>query len=84
MGEPTTIESADESTTTGEMTEVVNAAVNQLPPRCREVFLMSRDGGLTYTEIAKEMGISIKTVETQMGRALKTLRTLLAGYRDGP
>ncbi len=84
LGEPYTIESADEATTAGELTEVVNAAVSKLPPRCREVFLMSRDGGLTYTEIAREMGISIKTVETQMGRALKTLRTLLAGYRDLP
>lgn len=81
MGEPYTTEHADDATTAGELTEAVNAAINRLPPRCREVFLMSRDGGLTYVEIARELGISIKTVETQMGRALKTLRLLLAGYR---
>ena len=43
--------------------------------------MMSRDGGLTYAEIARALEISIKTVETQMGRALKSLRLALAMYR---
>jgi RNA polymerase sigma-19 factor, ECF subfamily len=55
-------------------------AVDQLPERCRLIFTMSREQGLSYAEIAKILGISIKTVETQMGRALKALRSRLAGY----
>lgn len=80
-GEPMS-ESTDDSASAGELTEAVQAAINRLPARCREVFLMSRDGGLTYGEIARELGISIKTVETQMGRALKALRLYLAAYRQ--
>lgn len=71
----------DEAVTESDITAAVRAAVDRLPPRCREVFMLSRDGGLTYGEIAKSLGISIKTVETQMGRALKALRESLKAYR---
>ena len=80
-GEPATAEHTDDSATAGELTEAVNGAIDRLPARCREIFLMSRDGGLTYGEIATELGLSIKTVETQMGRALKSLRLSLARFR---
>ena len=55
----------------------VSEAVDILPERCRTVFLLSRERGLTYAEISAELGISKKTVETQMGRALKVLRKCL-------
>jgi RNA polymerase sigma-70 factor, ECF subfamily len=71
----------DETVEESELAAAVRAAVDRLPPRCREVFMLSRDGGLTYAEIAKTLGISIKTVETQMGRALKALRESLKAYR---
>lgn len=80
-GEPMTQEATDDGAAAGELGEAVNRAIDRLPPRCREVFLLSRDTGLTYGEIATELGISIKTVETQMGRALRTLRILLAPFR---
>jgi RNA polymerase sigma-70 factor (ECF subfamily) len=73
----------DEPVTESELATAVRVAVDRLPPRCREVFMLSRDGGLTYGEIAKSLGISIKTVETQMGRALKALRESLKTYRPG-
>jgi RNA polymerase sigma-70 factor (ECF subfamily) len=53
-------------------------ALDQLPPRCREVFLASRFEGKKYAEIAAEMDISVKTVEAQMGKALAQLRTHLS------
>lgn len=49
-------------------------AIEQLPDRCREVFLMSKRDGMTYREIAEELGLSEKTVEHQISKALKTLR----------
>ena len=53
------------------------AAVDRLPEKCAEVFRLSREDGLTYPEIAKHLGISVKTVENQMGIAFKKLREIL-------
>ena len=50
---------------------------SKLPPKTREVFLLSRKSKLTYREIAEELNLSIKTVENQMGRALRMMRKLL-------
>ena len=55
-------------------------AVDTLPPRCRLVFTMRREQGLSYAEIAQVLDISVKTVENQMTRAAKLLRARLAGY----
>ena len=56
----------------------INRALDDLPDKCREIFLMNRFDGLKYREIAEKLDISIKTVETQMSRALKTLREKLS------
>ncbi|NUQ13193.1 MAG: RNA polymerase sigma-70 factor [Gemmatimonadaceae bacterium] len=80
--EPSSSFAADEEASEGEVAAAVQAAIQRLPPRCREIFLMSRDGGLTYAEIARALEISVKTVETQMGRALKSLRTSLQPFRE--
>jgi RNA polymerase sigma-70 factor (ECF subfamily) len=58
----------------------VKRAVAELPPRCREVFELSRVQGLRYSEIATTLGISVKTVEAQMGKALRILRERLAQW----
>ena len=50
---------------------------SKLPPKTREVFLLSRKSGLTYKEIANDLNLSIKTVENQMSRALRIMRELL-------
>lgn len=53
-------------------------AIDDLPRKCREVFLMSKRDGLTNEEIAEEMGISIKTVKNQMTKAYGRLREALS------
>lgn len=63
-----------------EVASAAAEAIDHLPARCREIFLLSRHAELTYGEIARLLGISVKTVETQMGRALKTLRTRLRPF----
>jgi len=57
---------------------------SQLPPKTQQVFLMSRNQGLSYKEIATELNVSIKTIENQMGSALKKLRILLKEHHYLP
>ena len=57
-----------------ELDAAVRRAMDDLPPRCREVFELSRLQGLRYSEIAESLGVSVKAVEAQMGRALRTMR----------
>jgi RNA polymerase sigma-70 factor (ECF subfamily) len=52
-------------------------AIDHLPARCRLIFMLNRQQDMTYGEIARSLGLSVKTVETQMGRALKALRERL-------
>ncbi len=63
-----------------ELEQKIREAIDNLPLKRREVFIMSRYDELSYTEIAAKLGISVKTVENQMGAALKTLREELADY----
>lgn len=58
----------------------IDAAITALPEQMRRIFELSRFEGLKYTEIASQLGISVKTVETQMSRALAKLREKLSGY----
>lgn len=53
-------------------------AIDGLPEKCREIFLMSKRDGLSNEEIAEELGISIKTVKNQMTKAFSRLREDLA------
>lgn len=63
-----------------EFRRAVRRAVDELPGRRRQVFMLSREQGLTYAEIAAVMGISVNTVENQMVRAMKSLRSRLSSF----
>lgn len=54
-------------------------AIDSLPEKCREIFLMSKRDGLTNEEIADELEISVKTVKNQMTKAFQRLREALSG-----
>ncbi len=60
-----------------ESAEQINRVIEELPPRRKMIFKMSRIEGLKYKEIAEKLAISPKTVEVQMGKALKYLREKL-------
>ena len=63
-----------------ELEEKIAEAIALLPPRCQEIFKLSRFEELTYKQIAARLEISVKTVENQMGKALKVLKSALKQY----
>lgn len=50
--------------------DLLYETIEQLPPKCRQVFLLSRVHGMTYPQIAAHCGISVKMVEKHISRAL--------------
>ena len=60
---------------------LVKKALSLLPPKCKEVFLLSRISNLSYREIAEMLNISKKTVEHQVGKALKVMRNFVQENR---
>lgn len=63
-----------------EIASAIEEAIDRLPESRKIIFLLSREDGLTYKEIAEVLNVSVKTVETQMGRSIKTLRQYLVEY----
>lgn len=59
------------------MEKRIQEAIDSLPERCREIFILSRFEGLKYREISERLGVSVNTVENQMSIALKKLRPKL-------
>lgn len=57
--------------------KLVHSEVQNLPIRCKETFLLSKQDGLTNIEIANYMNVSTRTVEAQMNKAFKILREKL-------
>ena len=48
--------------------------LEELPARTKEVFLLNRMDGLTYTQLATRFGVSVGTIEKQVSRALGHIR----------
>lgn len=61
-----------------DMLRRVEAAMQRLPRKTREIFMAHRLEGLTYAEIAERTGLSVKAVEKQMSKALARLDRLAA------
>lgn len=68
----------EETVDTSERDARLWKAIDALPDKCREVFLLSKRDGLSNEEIAERMGISIKTVKNQMTKAFSRLRDALS------
>ncbi len=64
-----------------ELNERINSAIQELPPRCRDIFILCRFEELKYSEIAERLNISVKTVEMQISIALKRIRQRLSDYQ---
>jgi RNA polymerase sigma-70 factor (ECF subfamily) len=57
----------------------LQSALDRLPPRAREAFVMQQVDGLTHREIAARMGINERTVQTHLRDAGRALADILYG-----
>ena len=56
------------------MIKIMKIEIENLPPKCKEVFLLSKKNGLTNEEISTYLEISTKTVEAHITKAFSILR----------
>lgn len=77
---PAATPSVEDELRAAEMAVAIDNAIAQLPPRCRQAFVLRRQHHMSYIEIARVMQIAPKTVEIQIGNALKRLREALADW----
>ena len=70
----TSVFSAEDYLLEKELSEQIANAVNQLPEKCRIVFTMSREQGMSHKQIAAELNISEKTVTNHLTKAIKDLK----------
>jgi RNA polymerase sigma factor (sigma-70 family) len=60
----------------------IYTAIGELPDKCQQAFLLHRNTGLSYADIARELGVSVSSVEKYILQALKHCRLALAKYYD--
>ncbi|MCZ6829008.1 MAG: RNA polymerase sigma factor [Gammaproteobacteria bacterium] len=58
----------------------IYAAIDELPAKCRQAFLLHRNSGMSYNDIARELDVSVSSVEKYILQALKQCRRALARY----
>jgi RNA polymerase sigma-70 factor (ECF subfamily) len=62
---------------------LVNQEIENLPPKCKQTFLLSKKDGLTNIEIAEYLNVSIKSVEAHITKAFSILRKALGEKMQG-
>ncbi len=62
---------------------MLREALATLPPRTREIFMLHREQGMSYTDIADVLGIGIPTIHNQMSRASKVVQAAISRWRNG-
>lgn len=72
---------SDAATAYDFLNELLKESLEQLPPRQKEIFLLSKEGGLTAEEIAEKLKISKRTVENHLFRAKAFLKNILVDER---
>jgi len=79
----TSVETPDKHLERSELGREIAKAVDQLPPRQKQVFILRHYEDMALKEIAKELGLRIGSVKAHLFNATRTLRKLLAPYVDG-
>ncbi len=70
----------EENVLFNEVSEIVNKLIDKFPPKRKEIFILSRNSGLSIREIAQKLQISESTVENHINKALNTLKSKLKTF----
>jgi RNA polymerase sigma-70 factor (ECF subfamily) len=60
-----------------ECSQIIQKAIDQLPPKRRIIYRLNREGGMNYREIAGELNLSTHTVKNQLSSALRSIRSFI-------
>jgi RNA polymerase sigma-70 factor (ECF subfamily) len=60
---------------------LLQAALDELPPRCRQIVVMRKVEGLSQKEVARKMGVAVDTVENQLAKGMRLLTQAMSGRR---
>lgn len=63
-----------------EIEDLLAHAIEHLPEKCRQVFILSRMNGLKHEEIATQLNISVHTVQNHIVTAIRKLKVELKDY----
>ncbi|MDE6181210.1 MAG: sigma-70 family RNA polymerase sigma factor, partial [Phocaeicola sp.] len=75
--------SPEESIMSEELFSLYEDSLNELPERCREIFIKIREEKQSYTTVAEELNISPKTVDAQLQKAVGRLKQKINNYFKG-
>jgi RNA polymerase sigma-70 factor (ECF subfamily) len=65
--------SPEEAILTSELSQKIERAINELPPRCKLVYKLAKENKLKYKEISQLLDINIKTIDNHLAMALKKI-----------
>lgn len=83
IDELTTLIEEEDQNSLDKLISLVKLEIQNLPPKCKEIFLLSKENGLTNIEISEYKNISIKSVEAHITKAFSILREKVGGKMDG-
>lgn len=75
-----TSETPEEILLNEELLQIYINALEELPPKCREVFILIREQKLSYKEVADQLHISSKTVDAQLQKAVRSIKDKIKSY----
>jgi RNA polymerase sigma-70 factor (ECF subfamily) len=75
---------AQEKLEYNELENILKSAIDQLPGKVKDVFMLSRVDGLTHEQIAHQLSISVVSSKTYIVRALQDIRKFMALHTDNP
>ncbi|SIN94679.1 RNA polymerase sigma factor [Chitinophaga niabensis] len=64
-----------------ELNQVIRSAINRMPSRMREIFLLNRDGDLPSAAIAEKLSLSDQTIRNQISTAIQRIRLAVDHYQ---